>query len=104
MGQSRLIFGVWEPDSNEITGLGRMSQCVNVIPVKGGYKAINGWNRATGDGGVAFSSSVFPGNASDIIGAYSAKDPVSRQTIDFLGTTSSVYMICLLYTSDAADE
>lgn len=91
--QKRLIFGVWEPDSNDLTGLGRMSQAVNVIPVKGGYKAINGWNRATGDGGVAFSSSVFPGSASNVLGAFSSKNPVTNQTVDWIGTTSSVFMV-----------
>ena len=93
MPQSRLIFGVWEPDSNEITGLGRMSQAVNVTPVKGGYKAINGWGRATGDGGVAFSSAVYPSFATSILGAYSGKDPLTGATIDFLGSTTTVYQI-----------
>jgi hypothetical protein len=88
--QKRLIFGVWEPDSNDLTGLGRMSQAVNVIPVKGGYKAINGWGRAAGDGGVAYSSPVFP-VAANILGAFSAKDPVSRQTVDFMADTTSIY-------------
>jgi hypothetical protein len=90
--QKRLIFGVWEPDSNDLTGLGRMSQAVNVIPVKGGYKAINGWNRATYDAGVAYSSSAFPGQPSDVIGAFSSKDK-DGQTRDYISTSSSIFEI-----------
>jgi hypothetical protein len=90
--QKRLIFGVWEPDSNDLTGLGRMSQAVNVIPVKGGYKAINGWARATGDGGVAYSSSAFPGSASNVIGAYSARDQ-NGNALDFISTTTDIFSI-----------
>lgn len=92
MAAKRLLFGLWEPDSNEILGNGRASQAINVVPVKGGYKAINGWNRATGDGGVAYSSSAFPGNASDVIGAYSAKDQ-NGTTVDFISTSSSIFSV-----------
>lgn len=92
MNGKRLLFGLWEPDSNEILGNGRASQAINVVPVKGGYKAINGWGRATGDGGVAFSSSVFPGFASHIQGAFSAKDP-NGVTVDFLAATATCFKV-----------
>lgn len=93
MAAKRLLFGLWEPDSNEILGNGRASQAINVVPVKGGYKAINGWNRATSDGGVAFSSNVWPGTAANVLGAISTKDPSRRQTVDYIGTTTDVISI-----------
>lgn len=93
MSSKRLLFGVWEPDSNDLTGLGRASKAVNVIPVKGGYKAINGWNRATGDGGVAYSSSAFPGQAGTVLGAFSSKNPLTRQTVDWIATTTAIFMV-----------
>lgn len=45
--KKRIPFGVWEPDSGAVTGLGRSTKTVNVVPVRGGYKAINGWNLAS---------------------------------------------------------
>lgn len=92
MAAKRLLFGLWEPDSNEILGNGRASQAINVVPVKGGYKAINGWNRATRDGGVAYSSSAFPGSASNVIGAYSARDQ-NGNALDFISTTTDIFSI-----------
>jgi hypothetical protein len=91
MGQQRLLFGLWEPDSNEILGNGRAHCAVNVVPVKGGYKAINGWNRATGQSGTVFSTGVFPSFADNIMGAINAKDGTGA-TIDFIADTAAVYM------------
>lgn len=92
MPTKRLLFGLWEPDSNEILGNGRASQAVNVVPVKGGYKAINGWGRATGDGGTAYSTNIFPSFGNNIIGAFAAKGPTGA-AVDIISATSDVFMV-----------
>ena len=90
--KKRIPFGVWEPDSGAVGGLGRVTKAINVVPMKGGYKAIFGWNVAEGTTNTFTTTVITPTN---VIGAYSAVQggATFSSVVDFVATTTAVYTL-----------
>lgn len=91
--KKRIPFGVWEPDSGAVTGLGRVTKAVNVVPVKGGYKALDGWGPAyeNSTGSNQFlTTSISPAG---VVNALSTVSETGGVYFDFISTTGAVYAI-----------
>ncbi len=91
--KKRIPFGVWEPDSGAVTGLGRVTKAVNVVPAKGGYKVIDGWSPAyeIDLGGNQFATQ--PITPSSVINAVSVVPERGFSYRDIISTTTAIYLL-----------
>ena len=88
--KKRFLFGDYEPDAVEITGGGKigLGQCMNVVPVTRGYKAIAGWSAAYANGNTAMSGTI--ATFTSIIGAINTKNN-NGNPVDFFSSTTSIF-------------
>lgn len=104
----RIPFGVWEPDSNAVGGMGRLTEAVNVIPIKGGYKPIDGWAEAWQASGGGSQFATQPIMPTGVINAYSIAPDNAVTYADIISTTTALYYMAYggatatVVTGDAA--